>query len=346
MSITFQCERCGKAFDVDGRFAGKKGRCKQCGTVMLIPANAASRRSETISRDEASVEISPSRRPPSLAKAEAEARSRPSAEDAYGLDDLPGPPSRPGDSPASDEPTLPARARSKPGKKSAGPKQGLYPGGPTVGEAVKRVVVGIALGLLGLLVRAVVIPAIQQGADPTWASRGVIESYMRAQVTQVDAAASGLRDVRDVRSAGSASPAVNGALKGLAAQIRSYKDRKGKLADIQESRAKYAADLARAESGFLGEVRRVMMIEGAWDALAIQPAIDDLASLSSDSGPNQMVGFAPPRFTPPRFIPPPISAPTFPPRPGFGPVPQPGPGPGFGPRNRDRGRGPGQPGPA
>jgi HEAT repeat protein len=37
MSITFACEKCGKAHKVDRRFAGKRVACKGCGTVNRIP---------------------------------------------------------------------------------------------------------------------------------------------------------------------------------------------------------------------------------------------------------------------------------------------------------------------
>ena len=37
MSITFACGNCGKAFTVDDNFAGKKGKCKQCGQVIVVP---------------------------------------------------------------------------------------------------------------------------------------------------------------------------------------------------------------------------------------------------------------------------------------------------------------------
>ena len=38
--IGFACEKCGKEFTVTDDKAGKKGRCKQCGSVMEIPSPA------------------------------------------------------------------------------------------------------------------------------------------------------------------------------------------------------------------------------------------------------------------------------------------------------------------
>lgn len=41
MAIVFPCEKCGSRFEVDDRFAGKSGRCKNCGTRMTIPSRSA-----------------------------------------------------------------------------------------------------------------------------------------------------------------------------------------------------------------------------------------------------------------------------------------------------------------
>ncbi len=41
MLLTFRCERCGKELHVDDRYSGRKGRCKDCGLVMIIPRTAA-----------------------------------------------------------------------------------------------------------------------------------------------------------------------------------------------------------------------------------------------------------------------------------------------------------------
>ena len=36
-AIVFFCQSCGARFEVDPRFAGKRGHCKKCGQVMTIP---------------------------------------------------------------------------------------------------------------------------------------------------------------------------------------------------------------------------------------------------------------------------------------------------------------------
>jgi hypothetical protein len=37
MVVEFTCEHCGKRFQIDERYSGKRGRCSQCGYVMRIP---------------------------------------------------------------------------------------------------------------------------------------------------------------------------------------------------------------------------------------------------------------------------------------------------------------------
>lgn len=38
MTIKVTCEACGKQYQVDAKFAGKKGKCKQCGAIFNVPA--------------------------------------------------------------------------------------------------------------------------------------------------------------------------------------------------------------------------------------------------------------------------------------------------------------------
>jgi hypothetical protein len=35
--VVFRCEHCGKRFEIDDRYGGRRGRCSQCGQVMRIP---------------------------------------------------------------------------------------------------------------------------------------------------------------------------------------------------------------------------------------------------------------------------------------------------------------------
>src|ERR1700744_320422 len=83
MSISFSCDSCGKSFTVDDKFAGKKGKCKQCGATMQIPNGATPQPAPSSAPASRGVdrEISPSRRtpgPPPAPKA-----------DLFGFDDEP-----------------------------------------------------------------------------------------------------------------------------------------------------------------------------------------------------------------------------------------------------------------
>ncbi len=45
MGITFSCDLCGKRYNVDASFAGKRVKCKECGGLMTIPGPASTERS-------------------------------------------------------------------------------------------------------------------------------------------------------------------------------------------------------------------------------------------------------------------------------------------------------------
>jgi hypothetical protein len=97
MSITFTCSSCNRSFTVDDRLAGKRGKCKYCGSLMRIPESVAV------------------------------ATGGLSVEDLYGLEDAPAIPAgvkqTGGRRPVADSTPMPSRARAydtaKPnGKKS------------------------------------------------------------------------------------------------------------------------------------------------------------------------------------------------------------------------------------
>ncbi len=101
MSISFECESCGKAYTLSDNLAGKKGKCKTCGNVMRIPQPG----------------------PTTL-----------TADDLYGIDDGPAAPLPPKSNRAAYrddglEPPMPRRAgfglASKPKSKSKGEPWGL-----------------------------------------------------------------------------------------------------------------------------------------------------------------------------------------------------------------------------
>jgi len=142
MTIAFPCEQCGHRFEVDGRLAGKKCKCKKCGCVFLIPVprnlSGASAGPKTANRD-APGASSPG--PRTAAPAPAPARPRPAlpprtapspppdpyydAADPYGIDDDLPPPRRSVPAAYDDDEGLPpltripapAKSRSKPSAK-------------------------------------------------------------------------------------------------------------------------------------------------------------------------------------------------------------------------------------
>ncbi|WP_422929155.1 HEAT repeat domain-containing protein [Singulisphaera sp. PoT] len=102
MAISFHCESCGKRFDVDEALAGKRGKCKQCGLIFIIPgASSADGRPR-----------SPQRATPSPAR---RADPPPWDHDPYGFDEPVASPPRA--EPDEDfEDVMPRRAAMKPAK--------------------------------------------------------------------------------------------------------------------------------------------------------------------------------------------------------------------------------------
>ena len=112
MTIAFQCPSCGHGFKVDRSLAGKKGRCKACGNLFMVPSSPAEaappRNLKTIGE----------KSPPKTAKADPARRPEaqpPPAFDPYLDDDPPSlPPRRP-----EAEPTI-----SRPRKTGKGSRDG------------------------------------------------------------------------------------------------------------------------------------------------------------------------------------------------------------------------------
>ena len=292
MSISFACDSCGKAFTVDDKFAGKKGKCKQCGATMQIPGGVPSRAapvSRAVDR-----EISPSRRAPGLASA-------PKA-DVFGFDDEPLPPRSSAPSSRESEVDAPPIPRPKK-KKSAGffggskgkSSSSSSSGGNAAVTIIVRVVLGIFGGIGGLVGLALGLPGLRSVLVPGWASHSDIESFIKRQVDMTNELTVILRTVTDVPSATSASPRANGTIKKLEQNLRSNKDRKGNQKDIDAIKQKYANDQRLAVQDFTREVMRVAMIPGAMDALAIQQALMELGAVEqSIPGANAQSGFTPP----------------------------------------------------
>lgn len=311
MSITFACESCGKSFTLDDKFAGKKGKCKQCGALMAIPEATASRASSrSVER-----ETAPPRRPA--------APSRPPIEDLYGLDEAPSatglpagveevaealPVSR-GFKPRSDRSFNPPKSVKK--KKS---------GGGGGGSTVVKIVVGILFGIgaLGGLGRLMLGMA-------GLSSKGQLESILKERVKLHEDLASLLANVNDTDSARSTSPTANEKFRAITANLRKLKATKGLQTDIDALKQQYATAQIQSSQRVVGEMNRISGIPDAREALAVEAALEELGREES-----AIPGISQPPPQPPfepkaPFIPPgpPNAQPGMPP-PGFNPGPPPG----------------------
>ena len=133
-TIVFDCEGCGKHYEVDSSLAGKKASCKQCKTVFVIPIPRQPTPRPTVtttspqpqSRPKPQSQARPAPPPPQQAQARPVVAAPPPAVDLYGLDDaLPprssGPRSGGYSSRSSEsEEVLPQRPKFPKAKKSKG----------------------------------------------------------------------------------------------------------------------------------------------------------------------------------------------------------------------------------
>ncbi len=89
MLLVFSCANCGRKFEKDDSLAGKKGRCKDCGYVFVIPT--PSRRPEPVPVGSAGRDLTAvnSRGPTSHSSRSPEPSYEEAVEDPYGLEDLP-----------------------------------------------------------------------------------------------------------------------------------------------------------------------------------------------------------------------------------------------------------------
>lgn len=60
MKIAFTCSGCGKGYEVDASRAGRKGRCKSCGVMMVVPAMSTKVAQDSHATDEYAMEDTPS----------------------------------------------------------------------------------------------------------------------------------------------------------------------------------------------------------------------------------------------------------------------------------------------
>jgi hypothetical protein len=268
MSITFACGNCGKSFTVDDKFAGKKGKCKQCGGVVQIPEGIASLAASGIP----DTEILPSRRPA--------APSRPTVEDAYGLDEPPRPAHRAlPDGIEEVEPGSPVSRRlaARSDGMYAPPKPKKKGSGSTVGLVLK-IGLGVVIGLVGIGLASAFISGFVRGFNNArgLSSRATLEAILQERVNLNQELAGVLSGVNDIPSAQAASQKANEKLRAIAANLRTLKSTKALNTDLEAVKPMYQAPQERATQQVIQQIARIAAIEGAWDALNAQGALEEL----------------------------------------------------------------------
>ena len=171
MLIEFACEFCGKRFQKDVSLAGKKGRCKDCGHVFVIPratpqSNAGLAKGTGQGVDARGTSLASSPRPERPGSARPESpRPKPTAarpaatpwvddavDDPYGLDDAPADP-KPAQAAFGDEEVtiprrpvaFPARSKKKKKRSASGPNPGI-----PLFDGLPGFVYLIVIGVIGL----------------------------------------------------------------------------------------------------------------------------------------------------------------------------------------------------
>jgi hypothetical protein len=156
MTIAFQCPSCGHGFKVDRALAGKKGRCKACGDLFMVPSppqEAAPPRSpKTIGE----------KSPPKSAKADPVRRPEarpPSAFDPYLDDDPPGLPPRL----AGAEPAISRPRKTSKGSRGWSARKGPFMPGLRTAAAGFMLVAIVAASISMTIVRR----ALEGGTMPS-----------------------------------------------------------------------------------------------------------------------------------------------------------------------------------
>jgi hypothetical protein len=359
MSITFACGHCGKTFTLDDKFAGKKGKCKQCGSTMQIPD--AAQPSPNPTAGSVNREISPSRRAPTQSTAPAPRQeispsrrapepTLPPPPDIFGFDDNP----RPGPSVVMDleeddfeTDAVEERPLSRGGyydapkakqKKKKKKKSGEEPPAMLVG----RILLGLAIGSAGTFASLGLITQVQKSLIPGLKSKDETEAIIRERIALNQELATLLASIQDVPAAQAASAQVNQKIRAIAANLRKLRTTTSLKSDVNALNRKYEGQMNQATNQLVQEIVKLVQRPLVFAALNMTASMEELdreekaanvpqADVSGIPipGPNQ------PPVTPPNFNPP--RQPGFPNAPnnpnrggrGRGGMPRSGPG-GFG----------------
>ncbi len=265
MSISFSCESCGKAFTVDDKFAGKKGKCKQCGATMEIPGGAPSRPAATpplISRG-VEREVSPSRRapsPPSTPKA-----------DVFGLDEAPA--SRRLATAIDDDgdALLPPRSGRKEDDYFAPPsktkkKKKKHSAEESGAMVFLRILLGLAIGSAGNYAAFTFISSkmgnVASNVVPGVQSKTALEAMLTERFKLNQDLMTILVTVRDVNSATAASGRANAKIRAISANLRKLRTGKFLKKDLDALTLKFQEPLDSSTKRWVEEFFRIAQIPG------------------------------------------------------------------------------------
>ena len=335
MSITFACGQCGKPFTVDEKFGGKKGKCKQCGALMMIPtASLVSPAPRSVER-----EISPSRRAP----------KPPKGADVFGFEDE-ARPNRAISSVMEDEEFSPALA-PRPKRAPAGvfdppakrKKKRRSSEEEPAAMVFFRILLGLAIGSAGTVATMIMMGTFQGLSGLSMPSFGSpfgadLDSILRERIDLNRNLATFLATVTDVPSASAASASANRQVQELTANLRKLKAVKAPVNQIEATGRKHLPAMNAATHELVQQFLRIAAIPGAYDALNVAAAMEELEGEENKLGMNKgnLNNFrAPAPVMPPR-----IPTPNFNPQPTGPSPPMPGPPPNLGNRNRAGGRRP------
>jgi hypothetical protein len=320
MSITFACGHCGKVFTLDDKFAGKKGKCKDCGALMLIPSGDALVPLDELEEREATPSSrgrapsprpeEPRRRPQAPAARPAEPKA-----DVYGFDDDPLPPRSAVMKPEEDDfdsspenPLSPRRAGyydpPKKKKKSAG-------GAGSALWTAARIAIGLTIGLTGALVSLGIVTGTKIALLPNIQSSDGLEANLKERVQLHNSLADRLSQVNSMDEAQAASTVANDGIRAITRNLQKLKTTRALQKDIDSLKQRYAAPQEQAVLRLAQEFIRLQGLPGAWDALNVRDSIEAMAAEERSIPGLQQIQI-PGQVNPP--VPPPSFNPPTPPR--------------------------------
>ena len=321
MSLVFLCPQCGKQFEVATELGGKRGKCKDCGSLFRIPKAEAAPTYSSPTPDPYKLS-KPAPSPPTTRPTSAnppspyekpqprsfkaayneppqEARiptpasvSSPVVVDPYGLDEpATQRPSYDDDSydQGYDEPVSPIPRRKK--RSSTG----FFSKGKAKSSASgshNRSGLGLSIGGIASVLVTLVGFAMKKGFTFGIGSLFGILSYsdmertLEKYVDQTNRMATTLQTVHDPGTAHEAGPKVAAILREQIDLLRGLKDKKVRKSSSDSLSQKYKPKQEAAVNELVAQLRRISLIPGAMPPLLsfIQTPLDELGSLETELG--------------------------------------------------------------